>query len=157
MTLMCSLSSAWPIYFEIREKSNTGFDFADFVINALKFNYMGRGDILVVDNWSGHFCNDNKEALEILQEEFGFLIVFLPAYSPELNPCEFVFGQIKKLCRKFFDHPTLLQNIIAACARVTIDHIQAYFRHCKESNDIHKGVEKMKEIVGYCMNQQRNE
>jgi transposase len=158
MTLMCSLAPGWPIFYEIRDRrTNTGFDFAEFLVSALRFNYIGKGDVIILDNWSGHWCNDNWEVLNELREVFEFELLFLPTYSPELNPCEFVFAQIKKLIRRLFDHPTLLQNIIAACAQVTADHISAYYRHCKESSDILRGVEIMKRIVQECAGAQRNE
>ena len=46
------------------------------------------GSVLVLDNARHHWTN---AAIELL-ESTGCLLVFLPAYSPDFNPIEFVFG-----------------------------------------------------------------
>jgi hypothetical protein len=37
-----------------RENSNTQFNFADFVLNAIATNHIGLGDYLVIDNSAVH-------------------------------------------------------------------------------------------------------
>jgi transposase len=46
------------------------------------------GDILVLDNASIHNGGDNNILEEWLWDNFGVLLLFLPARSPELNPIE---------------------------------------------------------------------
>src|SRR5262249_51630853 len=41
-----------------------------------------RGDVVVVDNLASHYAEGVKEALE----DVGASIMYLPPYSPELNP-----------------------------------------------------------------------
>lgn len=84
-----------------REKkdSNTEWDFFDFVADAIRAGYLTNGDIFVVDNASVHrgaaMWNDLLEMLD----DAGVTLVFLPTYSPELNPCELCFAQIKNWIR----------------------------------------------------------
>lgn len=49
------------------------------------------GDILILDNWSVHRSRAVKERLD----EWGVQAVFLPPYSPELNPIECFWNTLK--------------------------------------------------------------
>ena len=53
------------------------------------------GDIVVMDNLSSH------KGLHVRQriESTGACVVFLPAYSPDLNPIELAFAKFKQLLR----------------------------------------------------------
>ena len=50
--------------------------------------------VVVVDNYSIHRSKVVKEACGILRRA-GIILYYLPAYSPELNDIEGVFGAIK--------------------------------------------------------------
>jgi len=54
------------------------------------------GDIVVVDNLSSHKVAGVKEAIESV----GAWLLYLPPYSPDLNPIENVFSKLKTLVRK---------------------------------------------------------
>jgi transposase len=53
------------------------------------------GDILVLDNLSSH----KSEAVKALIEAVGATVMFLPSYSPDLNPIELMFSKLKSLLR----------------------------------------------------------
>jgi len=53
------------------------------------------GDVVVLDNLSSHKGASVREAIEARGAE----LVFLPPYSPDLNPIEMVFAKIKQLLR----------------------------------------------------------
>lgn len=55
-----------------------------------------KGDVVVMDNLSSHKVVNVKEAIE----KAGATILFLPPYSPDLNPIEQVFSKLKALLRK---------------------------------------------------------
>jgi len=57
------------------------------------------GDYLVCDNASVHTGGDMRPLLETLMDIKGIRLVYLPTYSPELNPCELVFSKVKNLLR----------------------------------------------------------
>ena len=47
--------------------------------------------ILVMDNCSIHHVDQVKEELH----SAGIMVIFLPPYSPDLNPCEELFSYVK--------------------------------------------------------------
>lgn len=54
------------------------------------------GDVVIMDNLSSH----KRQAIRAAIRAAGALLLFLPAYSPDLNPIEQVFAKIKALLRK---------------------------------------------------------
>jgi transposase len=54
------------------------------------------GDIVIMDNLSVHKVAGVKKAVE----GAGASVLYLPAYSPDLNPIEMVFSKLKALLRK---------------------------------------------------------
>jgi transposase len=52
--------------------------------------------IIVLDNLSSHKNKDVKAAVEAAGAE----LMFLPPYSPDLNPIELVFSKLKTLLRR---------------------------------------------------------
>ena len=55
-----------------------------------------KGDIVVMDNLSSHKVVGVKKAIE----SAGTRVLYLPPYSPDLNPIEMVFSKSKTLVRK---------------------------------------------------------
>ena len=64
---------------------------AQFLIKELK-----SGQVVVMDNASFHKSQKTQELIESV----GCRIIFLPPYSPDLNPIEHKWAQAKKLRRK---------------------------------------------------------
>ena len=57
---------------------------------------MKAGQILVLDNVSFHKSDEVKQAVESV----GATVLFLPTYSPDLNPIEHFWFKIKNAIRK---------------------------------------------------------
>jgi transposase len=57
---------------------------------------LSKGDIVVMDNLSVHKVDGVAEAIEAA----GARVLYLPPYSPDLNPIEQVFAKLKALLRK---------------------------------------------------------
>ncbi len=55
-----------------------------------------RGDIVVMDNLASHKVAGVREAIKAA----GAHLLYLPAYSPDLNPIEQAFAKLKTLLRK---------------------------------------------------------
>ena len=89
---------------------------------------LGPGRVLVLDNLSVH----KNVAARAAVEAAGCTLCFLPAYSPDFNPIELIFSQLKAFLRgaaaRTFDR--LVDAIGAAFDQVTPADIQACFRHC---------------------------
>jgi transposase len=54
--------------------------------------------IVVLDNFASHRANDTKE----YAEKNGIELIYLPPYSPDLNPIEFIWKSIKKVISREF-------------------------------------------------------
>lgn len=54
------------------------------------------GDVVVLDNLSSHKAKAVRQAIRAV----GARLIFLPPYSPDLNPIEQVFAKLKLLLRK---------------------------------------------------------
>ena len=57
---------------------------------------LGPGDIVVLDNLASH----KRPAVRQAIRSVGARLLFLPPYSPDLNPIEQVFAKMKHLLRK---------------------------------------------------------
>ncbi|EDZ68161.1 hypothetical protein NOC27_1488 [Nitrosococcus oceani AFC27] len=64
--------------------------------------------IVIMDNVPFHKAVSSRE----ITKKTGAGILFLPPYSPDFNPIEKDFGNIKKI-REYNEHETL-ENIVAA-------------------------------------------
>lgn len=87
-----------------------------------------RGDIVVCDNLAAH---RDAAAQRFLQRR-GIELVFLPAYSPDLNPIEMMWSKVKTYLRaaKARTEAQLLQAIREALASISPADAQGFFRHC---------------------------
>src|SRR5215208_4081055 len=85
------------------------------------------GQIVVMDNLSGH----KPKRIRELIEQKGCELVYLPSYSPDYNPIEEVFAKIKNLLRKAAARTkeALIDAIAAALSAITAEDIRGYFQH----------------------------
>ncbi len=85
------------------------------------------GDVLVMDNLRTHHIAVAKEMLK----NAGIELIFLPPYSPDLNPIEEVWSLVKRVFRKL-EAKNISEYIDAlrqAIKAVTSDKLQGFFRH----------------------------
>jgi transposase len=87
-----------------------------------------RGQVVVMDNLSAH----KGERVGELIEERGCELIYLPSYSPDLNPIEEAFSKIKGLVRKAEarTREALVEAIGSALSAVTSGDARAFFEHC---------------------------
>jgi transposase len=86
------------------------------------------GDFVIMDNLSPH----KSAATLSLIREAGAEILFLPAYSPDLNPIEKMWSKVKACLRsaEARTQPDLVQAIGAALQRVTGRDAMNWFASC---------------------------
>lgn len=72
-----------------------GRGFVDYVEQCL-VPVLKPGDIVILDNLSSHKAKAARRAIR----RAGARLLFLPPYSPDLNPIEQVFSKLKHLMRK---------------------------------------------------------
>ena len=102
VSLVTSLEAgSRPIQVHMRqgERANNAYDFLLFVINLVQSAVLIQGDVVVLDNAPIHNRQDILLPLQTVLTAAGITLWFLPTYSPELNPCEFVFAQCKHFLR----------------------------------------------------------
>jgi transposase len=86
------------------------------------------GDLVVMDNLSSRKTPAVRQAIE----ETGAKVVYLPPYSPDLNPIEMIFAKVKQLLRtlKCRSRTGLWQAMQQVLDQVTSSDAANCFRHC---------------------------
>lgn len=86
------------------------------------------GDIVVMDNLNAHKSQDAYEAIRKRQAE----VLFLPAYSPDLNPIEKMWSKVKQVLRgiKPRTENDLFTATGTALGTVTASDAQGWFESC---------------------------
>jgi len=86
------------------------------------------GDVVVMDNLSSH----KRSRTRALIEAAGAALVFLPPYSPDLNPIEMVFSKIKQLLRSLGERTrdALWGAMQSVLDQITPSDAANCFRHC---------------------------
>jgi transposase len=74
--------------------------------------YLRPGSVLVLDNASIH----RDPSLIQLVESAGFELLYLPPYSPDLNPIEQTFNVLKAWIRRHMDEAPMFSNFGAFLA-----------------------------------------
>jgi transposase len=86
------------------------------------------GDVVVMDNLSSHKVTGVRERLQQREAD----VLYLPPYSPDLNPMEKAWAKLTQLLRatKARDSATLDQAITEALPSITANNATAWFRLC---------------------------
>ena len=86
------------------------------------------GDVVVMDNLAAHKVAGVRERIEARGAE----LLYLPPYSPDFNPIEPCWAQLKQRLRavKARSLAALEKGLAEAFAAVTPQNVQACFRHC---------------------------
>jgi len=131
VTIMTSLSNHnAPFALHLREESNNQWDFLEFITFLVDKGHLVEGDVLVIDNCAVHAGEDSSNALFSLLEVAGVKLVFLPTYSPELNPCELVFAEVKNYLRFNRGGDKFDREVMFAFSLVTILDIFSMYFEC---------------------------
>jgi transposase len=103
-----------------------GSAFAAFIRECL-IPELKRDDIVVLDNNSTHL---HPQALASM-EAAGAWLIFLPAYSPDLNPIEQCWAKVKQILRDAAARTTkaLHRAFRHAVAQITPENAKAWFKH----------------------------
>jgi transposase len=86
------------------------------------------GDIVVLDNLGAH----KPETVRRLIEAAGARLLFLPPYSPDLNPIELCWSKLKAALKDFGarTRDALDEAIKRAMDLIGADDAAAWFKHC---------------------------
>ena len=84
----------------------------------------------MVDNLAAHH-GEAERALRSFLNDLGMELVFLPVYSPDLNPVEEVFSKLKYLLKYRYQElvwDNLEYAVLRAIGDVTAAHMYGYLR-----------------------------
>jgi transposase len=86
------------------------------------------GDLVVLDNLSSHKSAGVRQAME----QAGAQLIYLPPYSPDLNPIELAFSKLKWLLRSAAERTVnaLWSRIGQLLNQFPAQQCRNYFRHC---------------------------
>ncbi len=85
------------------------------------------GDVVIMDNLPAHKVCGIKQAIEAV----GAKLMYLPPYSPDLNPIEMMFSKLKALLRKASERTIegLWRTIANLLDEFSPQECQNYFAH----------------------------
>ena len=108
------------------ESATDGEVFATYLQQVL-CPKLSPGDVLVMDNLSAHKVAGIRE----LVQARGAKLIYLPPYSPDLNPIEKAWSKFKQFLRsvKARTKETLDQAVTDALNTITPQNAAAWFRH----------------------------
>lgn len=126
-TMLGAISLVGVVAMATIEAATSGDVFLAFVEQVL-VPALQAGDIVVMDNLAAHKIRAVRTAIEAI----GARIVFLPSYSPDLNPIELFWAWLKAILRR--DRPrsvaALDRSIAKALDSLPNDHCRNGFREC---------------------------
>jgi transposase len=129
ISICAAMSEEGFLYHKIHRGAYNGVIFCAFLKGLFeRLHEIGRGACWVVlDNVRFHHSAIVAECAD----QFGHQLVFLPPYSPMLNPIESLFGKWKNsVCTRnvVFTHETLLENIESARHSIRVDDCLGWIR-----------------------------
>jgi transposase len=92
-------------------KDNTDATFMIAWVEQLLVPSLKKGQVVVMDNASFH---KNKKIRELI-EKAGCRLIYLPPYSPDLNPIEHYWANMKKKLRGIAKHFQSLMDAVCYC------------------------------------------
>ncbi len=86
------------------------------------------GQVVVMDNLGAHRPRRVRELIE----ERGCELLYLPPYSPDLNPIEEAFSKVKHVLRKLGARAkeALIEAMGRALGAVSAQDAEGFFAHC---------------------------
>lgn len=130
-TLIAAMRKSGPIAPMLLEGATNADAFLTW-LRELLVPDLRKGDIVVMDNLSSHKCQAVREAIE----GAGARVVYLPPYSPDLNPIEKMWSKLKAFLRgaKARTYDELIDAVKNALEKITTTDIENWFHHCGYTN-----------------------
>jgi len=86
------------------------------------------GDIVIADNLTAHKSQKAYDAIKMKHAK----LIFLPAYSPDLNPIEKMWSKVKQILRgmQARTHEDLFEGIGKTLGLISASDAQGWFKSC---------------------------
>ena len=126
-TILSSIQMNGTLHYTTFSGGTTAEEFKAYLENDLLL-YLSSDSILIMDNMKSH----HAKAVKALLDNFNVQYVYLPPYSPDLNPIEKLWSKIKALLREFKARTVeaLPHAIQGAFQVVTQTDCVGWFRSC---------------------------
>ena len=126
MTILGAMSLRGMIASMTIEEATDGDIFLAYVEHIL-CPVLKHGDVVVMDNLSSHKVKGVRQLIE----KAGAELIYLPPYSPDLNPIEKAWSRLKQILRtaKARTKEALQTAIADAIRMITPDNAKAWFNH----------------------------
>ena len=123
-TILSSVRLNGETAYTIYSGGTTREKFLDYLKNTL-IPTLHKGDIVIMDNMRTHHVKD----VQTLLQAAGMKLLYLPAYSPDLNPIEPMWSKIKAILRKLKIRllPLLPHGIAEAFSRIRPSDCAGWF------------------------------
>ena len=127
LTVLAALTTTGVLASMSIESPTDGDVFLAFVEQVLAPR-LEPGHVVILDNLSAHKVRGVRQLIE----DRGAQVLYLPPYSPDLNPIEQAWSELKQRLRGV--KARVLQQLEPALAdalsAITAQNAQAFFRHC---------------------------
>jgi transposase len=127
LTILGAMSTRGMIATMTIEEATDGDIFLAYLDHCL-CPQLRAGDVVVMDNLSSHKVDGVRQRIE----KCGAEVLYLPPYSPDLNPIEKAWSKLKTLLRsaKARSKEALDQAITERLPQITPENASAWFKHC---------------------------
>ena len=130
VSAICAMSLSGVLECQFENGSVNGETFRNFIEKSLlphlmPFNGTNEHSVVVMDNAAIH----HVEGISELIESVGALLIFLPPYSPDLDPIEEAFSSVKSANEAILQVSGDIESVLlAAFTNISADDCQAWFR-----------------------------
>lgn len=127
-TLIASVTLQGGMGAALSIEGSTDSELFETYVEELLAPTLTAGQVVVLDKLGAH----RTERVRELVEERGVDLLFLPSYSPDLNPIEEAFSKIKNIVRKAGarTREALEEAISEAMSAVRLEDVLGWFTHC---------------------------
>jgi transposase len=127
-TLIASITLGGAIGASMTVEGGTDAAAFEAYVEHLLAPTLGEGQVVVLDGLGAHRTDKVSELIEARGAE----LLFLPSYSPDLNPIEEAFSKIKNIVRKAQARTrgALVEAIASAISALTLEDAVGWFAHC---------------------------
>lgn len=126
-TVLSSIRLNGNLIYTMYQGGTTAERFREYMENQL-IPSLGKDDLVIMDNMRSHHAKIVTELLD----EAGIPYVYLPPYSPDLNPIEKMWSKMKSILRKkkIRVASELPEAVKAALGNVSTNDCKGWFHAC---------------------------
>ena len=127
ITVMGAMTQNSLLAIKTIDQGMNGQNFQQFLKEELAPN-LWKGAVVVMDNLPAHKVDGVKQIIE----NVGARVIYLSPYSPEFNPIEHLWSQLKIFLRQFGPktHKAVEQLLNIALMLSNPEHFRNWFAHC---------------------------